>query len=150
MEALNEEKYGWREWYKDDDTLGLDLNRFETQEDYRKAYDALLNEKHQREREQERIQLQEQRERKRCIEAEKARMDNKIYTFCGVSFPHALHPYHYRTEDSTIKVGDEVIVPVGDKETTGTVVSVGQYMRVAAPYPVDKTKFIICKIKKED
>lgn len=161
MEALNEKKYGWRERYKDDDTLGLDLNSFETQEEYQKAYDVRLNEKRQREREQreqERKQLQEQREKERQqrreeerrIEAEKARVDDKIYTFCGVAFPHALHPYHYRTEDSTIKVGDEVLVPVGDKETTGTVVSVGQYMRVAAPYPVDKTKFIICKIKKED
>ena len=141
LEALNEEKYGWRERYKDD-TLGLDVNSFETQEEYEKAYYARLNEKRQREREQ-----QEQKQR---IEAEKARVDDKIYTFCGVMFPHALHPYHYRTDDSTIKVGDEVLVPAGDKETTGTVVSVGQYMRVAAPYPVEKTKFIIGKKKKED
>ncbi|MGM9632786.1 MAG: hypothetical protein ACI3XL_06830 [Eubacteriales bacterium] len=160
LEALNEEKYGWRNWYKDDETLGLDVNDFETQEEYQKAYDARLNEKRQREREQrenERRQLQEQREKERQqrrekeqrIEAEKALVDDKIYTFCGVAFPHALHPYHYRTDDPTIKVGDEVLVPVGDKETIGKVVSVGQYMRVAAPYPVDKTKFIISKIQDE-
>ena len=61
-----------------------------------------------------------------------------------------MRPYHYKTEDATIKIGDEVLVPVGDKETTGTVVSVGQYLRVAAPYPVDKTKSIIGKIKKTE
>lgn len=75
-----------------------------------------------------------------------ARADDKIYTFCGVVFPHTLHPYHYRTEDAAIKVGDEVLVPVGTKETIGTVVSIGQYMRIAAPYPVEKTKFIIRKM----
>ena len=156
LEALNEEKYGWREWYKDDDTLGLNVNDFETQEEYQKAHDARRNEQRQKEREQreqERQRLQkerqQQREQEQHIEAEKARVDDKIYTFCGVAFPHAMHPYHYRTDDPTIKVGDEVLVPVGDKETTGKVVSVGQYMRVAAPYPVDKTKFIIAKIQDE-
>lgn len=161
LEALEEEKYGWRKWYKDDDTLGLNVNDFETQEEYRKAYDARLEEKRQTEREQreqERRQLQQQREQERRervekeqrIEVEKARVDENIYTICGVMFPHTLHPYHYRTDDPTIKVGDEVLVPVGDKETIGKVVSVGQYMRVAAPYPVDKTKFIISKIKNEE
>lgn len=158
LEALEEEKYGWRKWYKDDDTLGLNANDFETQEEYRKAYDARLEEKRQTEREQreqERKKLQQQREQERRerveqeqrIEAEKARVDENIYTFCGVLFPHTLHPYHYRTDDPSIKVGDDVLVPVGDKETIGKVVSVGQYMRVAAPYPVDKTKFIISKIE---
>lgn len=161
LEALEEEKYGWRKWYKDDDTLGLNVNDFETQEEYRKAYDARLEEKRQTEREQreqECRQLQQQREQERRervekeqrIEVEKARVDENIYTFCGVMFPHTLHPYHYRTDDPTIKVGDEVLVPVGGKETIGKVVSVGQYMRVAAPYPVDKTKFIISKIKNEE
>ena len=154
MEALNEEKYGWRAWCENDDTLGLCVNDFETYEEYRKAYDARLHAKRQKEREQrepERQQHIQQRrekiEKERRIEAEKARTDNKIYTFCGVAFPHAPHPYHYRTDDPAIKVGDEVLVPAGDKETTGTVVSVGQYMRIAAPYPVDKTKFIIRKMK---
>lgn len=150
MEALNEAKYGWREWYKDDDTLGLDVNDFETQEEYRKAYDTRLNEKRQQEREQREPERRERLEKEQRIEAEKARTDDKIYTFCGVAFPHAPHPYHYLTDDPTIKIGDRVLVPVGDKETTGTVVSVGQYMRLAAPYPVDKTKFIIRKMEDDD
>lgn len=160
LEALEDEKYGWRKWYKDDDTLGLNVNDFETQEEYRKAYDVRLEEKRQTEREQreqERRRLQQQRDQERRervdkeqrIEAEKARVDENIYTFCGVLFPHTLHPYHYRTDDPTIKVGDDVLVPVGDKETIGKVVSVGQYMRVAAPYPVDKTKFIIRKMEEK-
>lgn len=159
LEALEEEKYGWREWYKDDDPLGLNVNDFETEEEYRKAYDVRLEEERQKEREQreqERRQLQqrererrEQLEKERCMEAEKARLDETIYTFCGVLFPHALRPYHYRTNDPTIQIGDEVLVPVGDKETIGKVVSVGQYMRVAAPYPVDKTRFMIGKAEEK-
>lgn len=157
IEALNEKMYGWREWYKDEDTLGLNVNDFENPEKYQKAYNVRLNEKRQREleqQEQERQQLRQQREKEQReqlekeqrIEAEKARVDDKIYTLCGVTFPYALHPYHYRTDDPTIKVGDEVLVPVGNKETIGTVISVGQYMRIAAPFPIDKTKFIIRKI----
>ena len=156
LEALNEEKYRWREWYKDDDTLGLDVNDFETQEEFQKAYNTRHDEKYQKEREQreqEYLRLQKERqqryEEELRIEAEKARMDDKIYTFCGVAFPHAQRPYSYRTEDLTIKVGDSVLVPVGNQEATGTVVSVGQYMRIAAPYPVDKAKFIIGKIDKK-
>ena len=156
IHILNEEKYGWREWYKDDDTFGLDVNDFETQEEFQKVYNTRREEIRQKEREQreqERLRLQKERQQRHeeelRVEAEKARVDDKIYTFCGVAFPHAQRPYSYRTEDTTIKVGDLVLVPVGDKETTGTVVSVGQYMRIAAPYPVDKTKFIIRKIDGE-
>ncbi len=149
MEVLNEEKYGWRKWYRDDDTLGLNVDDFETHEEYKKAYDARRNEKRQKEREQREQERQQRREKEQCIETEKAREDDKIYTFCGVMFPHALRPYNYRTEDPTIKIGDDVLVPVGDREAIGTVVSVGQYMRIAAPYPVDKTKFIIRKVEEK-
>lgn len=139
MEDLNKEKYGWREWYKEDDTLGLDVNAFETQEEFQKVYYARRNEKRQKE-------CLQRLEEEKHIEAEKARIDDKVYTFCGVAFPHAHRPYYYRTDDPTIRIGDEVLVPAGDKETTGTVVAVGQYMRIAAPYPVDKSKFIISKV----
>lgn len=158
LEALEEEKYGWRKWYKDDDTLGLNVNDFETQEEYRKAYDARLEEKRQTEREQreqERRQLQQQREQERRervekeqrIEVEKARVDENIYTICGVIFLNADRPYHYITDDTSIKIGDEVLVSVGDKETIGKVVSVGQYMRIASPFPINRMKKIKSKRK---
>ncbi len=145
----NEEEYDWREWYRDDDTLGLDVNDFETQEEYEKAYDVRRREKRQRERERQERERRRQEEEQR-IEAETARTDTDIYTLCGVVFPHALRAYSYRTEDPTIVIGDDVLVPTGDTETIGTVVSVGQYMRIAAPYPIDKTKFIIGKVDKEE
>lgn len=33
----------------------------------------------------------------------------------------SMHPYNYKIDDPTIRLGDQVLVPVGDKETMGTV-----------------------------
>ncbi|MDD6022394.1 MAG: hypothetical protein ACI4GA_07940 [Acutalibacteraceae bacterium] len=84
--------------------------------------------------------------------AEQAKMreyenDKTIYTYCGVLLPFSSRPYSFRTEDKTIKIGDTVIVPVGEneKEMKGQVVSIGQYSRLGVPYPVEKAKMIIRK-----
>ena len=144
LEALQERKYGWREWYKGRDTLGLNVGDFETQEDFREAFNTRMTEKRQKEREKreaERLQRQKSpADRKENIE------DKTIYTICGVAFAHAMHPYNYKTDDPTIKLGDQVLVPVGDSEAVGTVVSVGQFLRIAAPFPIDKMKSIIRKV----
>lgn len=59
--------------------------------------------------------------------------------------------YSYRCNDQSIKAGDKVIVPVGDKqEITGTVISVDFYARDQVPYPIEKTKFIIRKAEEAD
>lgn len=67
-------------------------------------------------------------------------------TICGVVFPHAMRPYNYKTDDPTIKLGDQVLVPAGSSEAIGTVVSVGQFLHIAAPFPVNKMKSIIRKV----
>lgn len=147
LEALNEEKYGWRKWYKDRENYGLNPDSFETQEEYRKA----LNDKAKEARRQERDKrLKEQQF------AEQAKMqgyenDKTIYTYCGVLIPFSSRPYSFRTDDNSIKIGDTVIVPVGEneKEMKGRVVSIGQYLRLSAPYPVEKTKLIIRKAEEE-
>ena len=149
LAELNDHKYGWREWYKNRDTYGLDVNDFETQEEFNAAYNVKLDERRQKQREareQERKQKQAERQREAAVIAD----DKNIYTICGVSFPHAVHPYHYRTEDTTLKIGDKVLVPVGDKEAEGTIISIGQYMRQAAPFPIDKMKTIISKHMQEE
>ena len=75
--------------------------------------------------------------------------DKNIYIYCGIALANSARPYSFRTEDATIRIGDTVIVPIGEenKETKGTVVSVGQYARMGVPYPVEKTKFILRKIE---
>lgn len=58
--------------------------------------------------------------------------------------------YSYRCNDQSIKAGDKVIVPVGDKqEIIGTVISVDSYTLDQVPYPIEKTKFILRKVEKK-
>lgn len=71
-----------------------------------------------------------------------------IYHYCGVVFEGGLlQPYHYRTEDTSLKIGDKVVVPVGpqNEECIAQIVSVEQHTRVSVPYPVEKTKYILRK-----
>lgn len=73
--------------------------------------------------------------------------DKTIYYYCAVIYEDSPYPYHYRTNDTTIKIGDKVVVPVGNQNTEriAEVVSVEQHSRLTVPYPVEKTKFIIRK-----
>ena len=73
--------------------------------------------------------------------------DKNIYHHCGVVYENSSYPYHYRTNDISLKIGDKVIVPVGtqNKEVVAEVVSVEQHTRLTVPYPVDKCKFILRK-----
>ena len=135
LEALREEKYGWRECYKQRDTLGLNVTDFETQEEFREAFNARMTEKRRKDR-----------ERRETIGKENTQ-DKTIYTICGVVFGHAMQPYNYKTDDLTIGLGDKVLVSVKDTETVGTVVSVGKFLRIAPPFPIDKMKSIIRKVK---
>lgn len=145
FEALRERKYGWREWYKERDTLGLDVRDFETQEEFREAFNARMTEKRQKDREIREAERLMQKQRR--TSSNENTEDKTIYTICGVVFDHAVHPYNYKTDDLTIVLGDKVLVPVGDTEAIGTVVSVGQFMRIAAPFPIDKMKSVIRKVK---
>ncbi|MDO4563724.1 MAG: hypothetical protein Q4C12_07830 [Clostridia bacterium] len=139
LDALNEAKYGWRKWYSNRDNCGLDPNTFETQEAFTGALNARREEKRRKERE-------ERQEQENIIDPAILN-DKTIYTYCGVALPVSSRPYHYITGDTTIKIGDKVIVPVGDKEAEGTVISVGQYARMAVPFPVERTKRIKCVIR---
>lgn len=88
---------------------------------------------------------QKKRDEERKKEYEKRLADDKKYICCGVK-PDGYSDtvYHYLGDES-VKVGDKVKVPAGVKNTiiTGTVVSVGEYLNVAAPFPVEKMKKII-------
>lgn len=144
MEVLNRAKYEWREWYEDEDLYGLDLNAFETQDEFEKALQGKILESTQKERDRK---LKEKDSQEQKSKSEDTANDKSIYTYCGVLLSYSSQPYYFLTEDETIQIGDTVIVPVGEKsnELKGTVVSVGQYTRIAVPYPIEKTKTIIGK-----
>lgn len=72
--------------------------------------------------------------------------DVAMYIYCAVLLSSVPRHYYYRTADESIKIGDKVIVPVGnEKETTGTVVSVEVHSELTVPFPLDKTKMILRK-----
>ena len=96
------------------------------------------------EREIEKVMLEAEKMRQEAVK------DKNEYIYCGVKYQDNDNDniYHYLTDDDTIKEGDQVIVPVGctNEEKTATVVSVGKYLRINAPYPWEKTKRIIRKL----
>ena len=74
--------------------------------------------------------------------------DPTVYTSCGVVFRKDGYLYWYRSTDTSIRVGEHVIVTVGteEQEQIAEVVFVEQHTRKTAPYPVDQTKLIQGKV----
>lgn len=98
------------------------------------------------------IECARRRDEESRKESEKRLADNNSYIYCGVKLSFADDPYYFRTDDAGIKLWDIVMVPFGkeDAKMLGTVVSVGQYTNAGAPFPVEKTKKIIKKMRTED
>ena len=71
--------------------------------------------------------------------------DGTLYTFYNVSVELTGRSYAYLAPEANYKVGDEVIVPFGwkDTEVHGTVIGIKQCTASEAPYPPGKTKEII-------
>lgn len=72
-------------------------------------------------------------------------MHHGKYIYCKVRFGTSSRLYSYRTEDTTLEVGDVVKVPVGKDNDIGyaTIEEIGYYDEDNTPYPVDRTKLII-------
>ncbi|MGN1433754.1 MAG: hypothetical protein ACI4XI_08640 [Ruminococcus sp.] len=123
-------------------STGLDPVDFDTEQEYLDALNAENNDSCQ----QETDEILNEQEKIKEYESDKT-----VYTYCGVLLPFSSCPYSFRTEDSTIQIGDTVIVSVGEneREMKGRVVSIGQYLRLSVPYPVEKTKLVIRKAEEE-
>jgi len=153
LSAVEEEKYAWRSWHQHESVRhNVPLDAFETEEEFVQE----VNRVREREREERQRQIQEQRIQDQAAKDRRkkervdplAETDTTVYGFCSVIFPSSAQPYSYKTGAIDVQVGDQVIVPVGPDrmEVEATVVSVGKYMRVSAPYPVDKASTIIRKV----
>ena len=70
------------------------------------------------------------------------------YIYCGVEFTPGGKRYHYRTEDPSLKLGDRVLVPVGENggESVAVIKGIEYFTADRLPYPLDKTKSIIRKV----
>ena len=73
--------------------------------------------------------------------------NDSFYTFCLVQFTDGGASYAYLTGGISLKAGDFVIVPAGtyDKERLGRVTEVFVCAAQDAPYPPEKTKFVLRK-----
>lgn len=74
--------------------------------------------------------------------------------YCSVSFD-GNKTYYYTTDDESIEIGDQVIVPVGasNTELTGEIEDIEYFLPENAPFPLERTKEIIRKVsevKNED
>lgn len=70
------------------------------------------------------------------------------FIYLSVEFSPDGDSYYYRTEDDGIKVGDKVIVPVGNHGREAIVEVVGKeyFAYENVPFPLEETKMIIGKI----
>lgn len=135
--AIHNEKYRWRRWHSEAKRYGIDVNAYETEDEY----NEVLRKKREEEREARRMPKPQ--------DDPLVATDKTIYNFCSVVFNSTNQPYTYLTGDIEVRIGDTVVVPVGNegKEVVATVVSISQHMRLTAPYPVDKAKKIIKKVE---
>ena len=71
-----------------------------------------------------------------------------IHTYCLVAFDDSGKVFYYRTRNPELQIGDEVYVPVGYRyeKKIGVIVSMEEYVGRDAPFPLEKTKFIIGKV----
>lgn len=72
----------------------------------------------------------------------------RVYLFCKVVLPFNDRPYYYLAQDDAYEIGDLVRVPFGrnNKVYEAKIVSVEKQLQSTAPYPIEKTKYILEKI----
>lgn len=71
--------------------------------------------------------------------------DTKIYRFCKVSLDYPCKPhYYYFCGDISLRVGDRVVVPLGQDNALkeGVVMSVGECMGCSFPCKADSIKYV--------
>ena len=82
----------------------------------------------------------------------KVKRRQREYIFCSVVFEGGWKTYYYLTDDDTIEIGDFVIVPAGKENRLEIVkvVDIEYFTRENAPFPVEKTKWIVRKCTDDD
>ena len=69
------------------------------------------------------------------------------YIYCSVSFEDGGQTYSYLARDDSYAVGDRVVVPAGreNREALAQIESISYYAAGEAPFPVERTKYILRK-----
>lgn len=82
----------------------------------------------------------------------RAKHKTNDYIFCSVEFSESGKSYYYTTEDDTLEIGDDVLVPVGNDGHTAIVkiVNIEYFAGDKVPFSLDKAKSIIGKCTEEE
>ena len=72
--------------------------------------------------------------------------------FCSVVFNEGSKPYHYLTNDDTLRVDDSVLVPVKSENriVMASIVDIEYFPEDEAPYPMEKLRRILRKASDQD
>lgn len=81
------------------------------------------------------------------IRQEEPCAENRYYRYCSVIFTEHGKSYYYKTDDSSLACGDEVVVPVGcsGKQSVGIITAIDLFAAEDAPLPPSVTKDILCR-----
>ncbi|MBQ1264692.1 MAG: hypothetical protein IIY04_04670, partial [Oscillospiraceae bacterium] len=87
----------------------------------------------------------------RCAEQLPAADEGVRYKYCAVMLDKSGRCFYYRTEDMSLRCGDDVIVPVGEegKRAVGKIKRIELCTEATAPYPLSQTKWILSKYMPE-
>lgn len=176
-EALRQEKYAWRDFCEDGAEFGIDPEDYETEGEYEEALeeakcgiDSIDDDTSAYVSDDKFLQVSDgdspenidsisfapSIEAKSVIDhTESMACDDQfedddfhVFVYCKVATNGGVD--YYRTEDRSIKKGDNVMVPSVDGTVIGEVISVEHHMRFSVPKRIDATRVIISKSKSKE
>ncbi len=134
LSKVEEKKYSWRRYIAPSKLRLANPEDFETADEFhaavRKAFEA--------------------EEAKRKTNFLNNPNNTTLYSFCKVASDFPNRPFlYYLTGNLKLKIGDRVLVPLGNnnKETEGIVVAVGECFGASFPCPVSKLKTVLCIVQ---
>lgn len=167
-EALHREKYAWRDYCDDGRAYGVNPEDYETEEEYE---DALENAKSSNS-DLISEGFEDEEDFSSCIDEAEDRLDDAettdailnetvvqlsttqttpedlyedddfhVFIYCKVETERGID--YFRTENTKIKKGDTVTVPMNGTAMSGKVLSVERHMSFSVPKPVCETYLII-------
>ena len=165
-EALHQEKYAWRDYCEDGSEYGIDPEDYETEDEYQDALDEAKEAESSNDCDEEMetdFTVDEYEETALydidpivassgdasifsvtdAFVPKDDYEDDDFHVFLYCKVETAQGTDYYRTENTLIKKGDTVSVPMNGQIMTGKVLSVERHMRFSAPKPVAETYSII-------
>lgn len=134
---VNDNRYAWRLNCEDGSAYGISPYDYETRDEYNAAI-ARIKADHTVDTPESKYE---------CPSKATPSSNNARYLYLRVSRLDNGANQYYRTEDSTIKVGDMVTVPTKSGDASGVVIAVEYYSTENAPTAADETLWALRKLR---